>query len=170
MFLAIKVSLSQTVIKFTYLYINTSRLFKKHTLHLLLHVTFIHCIKGFSLVQFLHLQIHLSCAFIISRLYFYTNMFYILYFCFQDCTHPSIKAARNKIACSLAIFAKLKNQGFPEKNSLSRGKKKERNKRREKEKYSYLIMWIKGIVSQKRQNDSGQILRDLLNIIPIKKK
>lgn len=31
-------------------------------------------------------------------------------------------------------------------------------------------MWIKGIVSQKRQNDSGQILRDFLNIIPIKKK
>lgn len=31
-------------------------------------------------------------------------------------------------------------------------------------------MWIKGILSQKRQNYSGEILGDFLNIIPIKKK
>lgn len=29
---------------FTHLYINTSTLFKEHTLHLLLHIKFIHCI------------------------------------------------------------------------------------------------------------------------------
>lgn len=52
------------------------------------------------------------CACIVSRLYLYTNMFYILYCCFQDCTHVhKSKAAINniKVACSLAIFDKLEN-------------------------------------------------------------